>query len=272
MIFSGTRVLVTGGSGGIGVALARVLLSQGARVLLTGRNKGALERARVTLLDPEDPDTVAVFPANLGSAQDRDQLCAFARTWHGGIDILVNNAGVSEFGLLEDQSTATIEQALAVNVLAPIELSRKLLPHLLSRREAHIVNIGSVFGAIGYPGFSTYSATKFALRGFSEALRRELKGTSVQVHHYAPRATRTSFNVIAVEAMNEELRVTMDSPQQVAESICALLAAGRKEATLGWPEKLFVKINALLPGIVDGALGKQLPIVKKFASKTTVLP
>lgn len=265
MTLSGRKVLITGGSGGIGSELARALLMKGASVLLTGRSQTALDRAQALLTQGRATEAVAVFRADLAVATDLEQLAAFARQWQGGIDMLVNNAGASEFGMLEDQSAAAIEQTVATNLVAPMLLCRSLLPHLQSRSAADIVNVGSVFGAIGYPGFAVYSATKFALRGFSEALRRELAATRVQVHYFAPRATRTAFNAGAVDAMNEELGVTTDTPRGVATEICALLESGRLEATLGWPEKLFVKINALLPGVVDGSIAKQLPVIRQFA-------
>ena len=265
MILSGRNVLITGGSGGIGSELARALLARGARVLLTGRNHAALERTRSLLGKNLAPETVATFNADLTDASELEHLAAFARRWHGGIDVLVNNAGVSEFTLLEDASASAIEHTIATNVVAPLQLCRSLLPHLQAAASAHIVNIGSVFGAIGYPGFSVYSATKFALRGFSEALRRELAGSRVHVHYFAPRATHTGFNDDAVEAMNDALGVTADTPRDVATRICALLESGRGEATLGWPEKLFVKLNALLPGIVDGSIARQLPVIRRYA-------
>jgi hypothetical protein len=101
-----------------------------------------------------------------------------------------------------------------------------------------------VFGAIGFPGYVAYSTTKFALRGFTEALRRELAGSSVTVQYLAPRATRTPINSSAVERMNAELGVAMDPPERVARELAELLRTGRRSAVVGWPEKLFVRINA----------------------------
>jgi short-subunit dehydrogenase len=264
-MIQGVTALVTGGSGGIGKEIARVLLARGANVLLSGRDAAALARVEQELLGSARRETLQIAAADLSVSGEREALAAVARSWRGGIDILVNNAGVSGFAMLDATALPDIERTFETNLIAPIDLCRRLLPHLRTRASAHIVNIGSVFGAIGYPGFSVYSASKFALRGFSEALRRELEGTSVRVHYFAPRATRTAFNAASVERMNHELGVAMDSPAAVATSICALLEAGRAEATLGWPEKLFVKINAVLPGLVDRALRKQVPAVRKHA-------
>lgn len=127
------------------------------------------------------------------------------------------------------------------------------------------MNLGSTFGSIGYPGFATYCASKFALRGFSEALRRELADTPIKVLYIAPRATRTGMNTQSVVALNDELNVAMDDPKTVAAQIAAALQYEHELLYLGWPEKFFVRLNSLLPGIVDRALRKQLPVVQRFA-------
>jgi short-subunit dehydrogenase len=264
MNLSTARVLLTGAAGGIGSAIAAELLARGATVLLVDVNESALRLFAAS--EPKvSADRVDVFTANLTKAEDRARLAEFARTWRGGINVLINNAGVSHFRLLEDQSADDVDLALAVNLQAPIHLCRLLLPHLQRQPEAHILNTGSVFGGIGYAAYSVYSATKFAMRGFSEALRRELADTSVAVHYLAPRATRTGINTAAVEKMNEELGVAMDTPPVVARAACEMLEKGTLEAVVGWPEKFFVRLNALLPRLVDGALRKQLPVIRRHA-------
>jgi short-subunit dehydrogenase len=106
------------------------------------------------------------------------------------------------------------------------------------------------------------------LRGFSEALRRELADTRVRVLYFAPRATRTPMNSPAVVALNNELKVAMDDPQLVARQLLGAIRTERDELYLGWPEKLFVKLNGLLPGMVDKSLRKQLPVIRRFAKST----
>ncbi|MGL6556466.1 SDR family oxidoreductase [Aeromonas dhakensis] len=259
MKLEGKLVLLTGASGGIGEALAQELAAQGAHLLLHGRRAGALERLCKELPHPERHQTVI---ADLGSPQERARLLQHPAL-DEGLDVLINNAGCNQFAWLEDQSSEQVERQLLLNVEAPIQLTRMLLPRL--RKPAVIMNIGSSFGAIGYAGYSVYCASKFALRGFSEALGRELEGTGIQVLHFAPRATRTRLNSEAAYEMNAELGTHTDSPQDVAEEAVIALCNETRRSWLGWPEKLFVRLNGLLPGLVDRALARQKPIIESYA-------
>ena len=259
------KVLITGGAGGIGGAIASELLSRGAAVLLVDRDAAALERAVQRFV--RYGDRVGTFAADLTNAADRKLICDTAAEWRGGVNVLVNNAGINHFRMFEDQPPEQLDLALAINVQAPIHLCQGMLPQLRRQPEACILNTGSVFGSIGYPGYAVYSATKFAIRGFTEALRRELADTNVRVHYVAPRATRTGINTSAVERMNAELGVAMDPPELVAKAVCDMLAGGRAEAVLGWPEKLFARVNGVLPRLVDSALRKQLPVIRRYATE-----
>lgn len=263
MNLAGARVLITGGAGGIGSAIAGELLAAGASVMLADMNEAGLAAAVARLGAPAERLTTAV--ANLTEAAGRTSLCERAAAW--GVTVLVNNAGVNHFGMYDELTAAQVTQTVSINVLAPMLLVHELLPHLRRQPEAHILNMGSVFGNIGYPGYAAYSASKFAIRGLSEALRREFADTTVRVHYLAPRATRTPINSPAVEAMNAELKVAMDPPETVARAARAILEKGGATAVVGWPEKLFARINALLPGVVDGAIIKQLPVIRRHAGK-----
>jgi short-subunit dehydrogenase len=141
-----------------------------------------------------------------------------------------------------------------------------LLPLLKQQDDSQIVNIGSTFGSIGYPGFGAYCASKFGLRGFTESLRRELSGSGMQVSYIAPRATDTDLNSDNLVAMNDALGTAMDKPSLVANEVMQIInTPSGADKFLGWPEKLFVRINALLPSIVDSSLRKQLPIIRRYA-------
>ncbi|MGY3925861.1 SDR family oxidoreductase [Aeromonas simiae] len=259
MNLDGKRILLTGASGGIGEALALALAERGAHLLLHGRQSQALERLRLQLPAPERHHTLC---ADLCSAEGRLALIHHPAL-ESGVDILINNAGTNHFAWLEDQSEEQIASQLELNTLAPLLLTRALLPRLA--RPGLIMNVGSSFGGIGYPGYSVYCASKFAIRGFSEALGRELAGSGIKVLHFAPRATRTHLNAPEVYAMNAELGTHTDTPEEVADQLVQSLEQEHTRTWVGWPEKLFVRLNALLPGLVDRALAKQHAVIARFA-------
>jgi short-subunit dehydrogenase len=267
---TGIRALVTGGAGGIGGAIAADLLGRGSAVLLVDRDALALEHAASGFAS--HGTRVGTLVADLTSRADRQRVCEEAARWRGGVNVLINNAGVNHFGMFEDQPAEQIDLAVAINVLAPLHLCRGMLPQLMRQPEAVVMNTGSVFGSIGYPGYAVYSATKFALHGFTEALRRELSDSTVRVIYVAPRATRTGINTSAVERMNAELGVAMDPPELVASTVGDMIEQGRLEAVIGWPEKFFARLNALLPRVVDAALRRQLPVIRRHAGGSTEPP
>jgi len=259
---AGSRILLTGATGGIGRSLALELARRGARLALAGRDATRLE-----LLAGEIAGTwvhAATLPFDL--VRPGSQAVLIQRTIDslGGIDVLINNAGRSHFGAFAEQDETAITELLATNLTAPLLLARAALPYLIARGTGCIVNIGSVFGAIGFPYNAAYSASKFALRGFSEALRRELADTGVTVLYVAPRATATAMNGPAVRALQAETGTAVDAPEKVAAAIADALATGRKEVTLGGPEQIFARLNALLPRVVDGPLIKQARLAARY--------
>lgn len=259
MKLSECRAVITGASGGIGQALVAALLLEGAQLLLVGRQPEPLQA-----LAKAHAGKVTVVAADICERSGREAVVAAAQRF-GGINTLINAAGVNHFGLLEQHDESAIAELITLNVTATLQLTHRLLPLLRQQGRALVVNLGSTFGSIGYPGFSTYCASKFALRGFSEALRRELADTQVKVLYFAPRATQTSMNAANVVAMNDELKVAMDDPHSVALQLLAAIRREEEERYLGWPEQLFVRLNSLLPRLVDQALRKQLPIIQRFA-------
>ncbi len=259
MQLSECRVLLTGATGGIGGVLAERLCAGGAHVLLVGRQAGRLEQ-----LVARCAGRASSVCADITQSAGREAVVQAAQR-AGGINLLINAAGLNHFGMLEQHDDEAIAALVQLNVTATLQLTHRLLPLLGEQRRALVLNIGSTFGSIGYPGFAAYCASKFALRGFSEALRRELADTDIKVLYVAPRATRTEMNEQSVVAMNNELNVAMDDPAVVAEAVVAAIAREREELYLGWPEKLFVRLNCALPRLVDQALRKQLPIIQRFA-------
>jgi short-subunit dehydrogenase len=255
-----SRIVLTGAAGGIGSAIARRLARAGAELLLTDVRSDALECLRADLAAKRPVHTVA---ADVSTDAGRATIAAAARLQR--CNVLINAAGVNPFGWLSEQSSTEIARAMTINAIAPLLLCQALLPLLAERQHAQIINVGSTFGSIGFPGFSAYSASKFAVRGFSEALRRELADTAIRVHYVAPRATRTPLATDRVRAMNDELGVGMDSPEEVADAIERVLRTEREELLLGRSERWFAKVNAVLPRVVDRALRRQLPIIRRHA-------
>jgi short-subunit dehydrogenase len=253
-------IALTGAAGGIGSAIAAQLAAQGATLLLIDRNELALKNLANSLGEQH-----IALSVDLTSAQGLQTVTECCAQLDNGLDMLINAAGINQFGAFESLSQDDINRLLNVNLQMQIQLTHAVLPLLKQQSSATIVNIGSTFGSIGFPGFAVYCATKFAMRGFSEALRRELADTSVTVKYFAPRATQTAINDDKVNAMNKALDTAMDTPEVVAEAFMAFLFKTKQSsAYLGWPEKLFVRINSLLPGVVDKSLIKQLPIIKRF--------
>lgn len=250
------RVLLTGATGGIGAALAVELTDAGAFVLLHGRNRERLDE--IARLCGGRAQTVQ---GDLNCAEDRERVRLAAEAQR--CNVLLNNAGVNEFGIFEQTD---IERVIATNVTSPMLLTQSLLPYLTGLPAAMIVNLGSTFGAIGYPGYVVYCASKHAIRGFSESLKRELSDSRVEVIYVSPRATLTSMNAGAANDANVALGVTQDSAERVAEVIIAAMQRSQSRVQLGAVERAQVKMNALFPGVVDRAIGKQLKTIKRFAN------
>jgi short-subunit dehydrogenase len=170
------------------------------------------------------------------------------------IDTLINLAGIQYFGPFEEQAPENLWAGYVINLIAPAMLSRAVLPAMAERGQGRIVNIGSVFGAIPFAHFVSYSSAKAGLKGLSEALRREYAGSGVAVTHIAPRAVRTPLNSAKVLAFAEATKMSMDAPEQVADRIVSAIASGSRDVVIGFPESLFVRINAIAPRLVDRAL------------------
>ena len=257
------RAMVTGGGSGIGAAIARRLAKDGARVLIVGRDAAKLQAVASVA-----PQQIEALVADLTVAADRIRVAKHARHWDGGgIDTLINNAGVGYARFVEDMDSQQIDSVLQTNLVAPICLTQALLPHLKSLPKARIVNVGSVFGYIGYPSQAVYSASKFGLRGFSEALHRELADGRITVQHVAPRATSTPLNSAVMDELNRQLGNKVDDPERVAEVVVTGLSARRITTVIGWPEALFARVNAVFPSVVDSALVKQLPVIRQFIQR-----
>lgn len=233
------KIVVTGGSGGIGRELVKNLQRAGAQVLIIDREAG---------------DNVP--PVDLSDSSAVNDLCM--QLAQKPIDILINLAGLMYFGNLEDQSRQHLATMIKVNLETPLRLTQAVLPGMKARGSGHIVNIGSVFGSLPFPHFVTYSATKAGLKGFSDALRREVSGKGISVTHIAPRAVKTGLNSGLIADLHKRTKVVNDDPAKVAAIIFKAIIEKKKNITIGGAEGFFIKLNALCPALVDrGLSGKR---------------
>ena len=261
---TGKLAVVTGASGGIGAAICQRLRQEGWSLLLVARRLAQLESLQSELLaNTPGRGTVAIIPLDLTQPGAAAVLLEYLQARTLRLDLLIHAAGTQRFAWLAEQDEAALLQQVGLNLLAPIRLTRALLP--LLGTQSTVVNVGSTFGAIGYPGFSIYCATKAGLRGFTEALARELGSQGPRICLLAPRATATELNHGAVDELNQALKNGVDSPERVADELLLLLASRRREHYIGWPEKLFARLNSLLPGLVDRAIAGQLEQIRHFA-------
>ena len=253
--------LITGATGGIGKQIARQLSALGATLILHGRNEVKL-RALLNELNNQRHTSVI---ADLTTEEGRNTIFHTVKQI-GGLTMLINNAGVSGFGMFEQANIKQVERVINTNLTSTIALTLRLLPVLKQQGQSYLVNVGSVYGSIGYPSQALYCASKFGLKGFTESLFRELSGSGTNVLYFAPRATETSINAGEASALNDALGTAVDSPEWVAGELVKQVEKQQPRKTLGWPERFFVKMNAVFPSIVDSALVKQLPIIKRYAN------
>lgn len=265
MKVGGATAILTGASGGIGGAIANELARRGvAKLILAGRSADRIDAIGSRL--SSHGVTCHPFVGDVLDEAFPQRLATFAEQ-QGGADLLINCAGVQNFGFFIDEPPHAAAALLQVNIAAPIALIHAVLPRMIAAGRGQIVNVGSIFGSIGFPCFAAYSASKFALRGFSEALRRELSGSGVTVTYVAPRFTRTDFNRGPVARMAEALRMNQDEPDAVAREIVDAIERDGRNRYVGWPEKLFVRINSLMPRLVDRPLMRQVEQMRPFANR-----
>jgi short-subunit dehydrogenase len=261
----GQIVLITGGSRGLGLALAERYGRSGAKLILTARDVEELITARHTLLDRgavQSPDDVLLIPADLTDAAQAATLIDHAISHFGRIDILINNAGIIEVGPVENQPIAAYRRAMATNFFAALHTTHAALPHLLRRDPIHgdaaIVNIASIGGKVPVPHLLPYVASKFALVGFSEGLHTELRHKGVRVTTVCPGLMRTGGEAHAdyTGQTKKEQRwftlaartpVLATSVRHAANKIYNAVAAGRAEITITPQAWLAARVAGLAP-------------------------
>jgi len=252
----GRIVLITGASSGIGAATARRLAGQGMRVALTARRQDRLEALAQEIR--ERGGAALAIPADLADPHAREALVRrIEETW-GPVEVLINNAGFGYYGTVEETPRDVVERMFAVNVLAPIHLVQLVLPGMRRQGRGHIINVASVAGHIAAPPLTVYSATKFAVVGFSEGLRRELEPLGIHVTVISPGPVRTEFGQVASGLAVDPGAVPGGlDPEAVARAIARALRRPAREIVIPARYLPAIWINRALPGLVDWGASRQ---------------
>jgi NAD(P)-dependent dehydrogenase (short-subunit alcohol dehydrogenase family) len=254
--FRNRSVIITGGSRGLGLWLARELGQQGARVTLAARDQGELERARHDLA--ARGIAVAISRCDVTDREQAERLVATTIERTGAVDVLINNAGVIQVGPLEHMQLADFEEAMAVHFWGPLYAMLAAIPAMRRQGGGRIVNVSSIGGKIGVPHLVPYCASKFALAGLSDAVRGELAHQRIYVTTVCPGLMRTGspFNAwfkghhraeFTWFAISDSIPVATIAAQRAAAQIVEACRRGDAELVITWPAKLAVIANAVAP-------------------------
>ena len=252
-------VWITGASSGIGEALARLLLSHGAKVILSARSEEELHRvAREARTNDEN---ALILPLDLSDLDALRGRAEQASQWHGHIDVLIHNAGVSQRAHAVETSMATDLHLMTVNYFGPVVLTKAILPAMLIRQAGHIVVISSVVGKFGAPLRSGYAASKHALHGYFDSLRAEIVGSGINITLVCPGFVQTNISVAALRGDGTPFQ-TMDpdvchgiSAGECARRILKEVRKGKQEVFIGGVETYAVYLKRFLPSAFAWLLG-----------------
>jgi NAD(P)-dependent dehydrogenase (short-subunit alcohol dehydrogenase family) len=272
--FAGRSVVITGGSRGLGLVMARRFAEEGARLTLVARDEGELQRAVDDLQTHNPLAEVLAAPADIRARYQTERAIAMAVERFGGVDVLINNAGIIQVGPVDHMKLADYEDAMLTHFWGPLYMMMAAIPHMRRTGAGRIVNISSIGGKIGVPHLVPYSASKFALAGLSEGLHAELARYNILVTTVFPGLMRTGSPVNAMFkgrrpqeyawfAISDSLPLASISPERAARQIIRACRYGEAELIITVQAKtavvarnaapeLFLDamalINRLLPG------------------------
>ena len=262
----GKVVFITGGSRGLGLAMAEEFARRGAQIAICARDAEELERARQTIEREASGIEVMTLVCDVSEREQVESTIQKVQNHFGSIDILVNNAGITAVGPIENQTIADFEEAMKVNFWGQVYATLAALPDMRRRREGRIVNITSLGGKVSVPHLLPYSCSKFAAVAFSEGLRAELAKTDVKVVTVAPGLMRTGshlnaefkgqhsqeFTWFSLSGTNP---MTSISAARAAKQIVDATIAGRAELIISWQAELLARFHGLAPGLTTEILG-----------------
>lgn len=259
----GKVVLITGGSRGLGLVMAREFASRGAKVAISARIQDELDRAKADR--GLHPDDIFAVKCDMRRQDEVKKLVSDVRARFGKIDVLVNNAGVIQVGPLAEQTQEDFEDAMAIHFWAPYYAMQEVIPHMRRRGEGRIVNIISIGGKIAVPHLAAYCASKFALAGLSSAMQVELAKHGVYVTSVYPGLMRTGSHINAYfKGQNREeftmfslmgsLPVTSISAESAARQIVSAMRRGDRELVISPQAKIAAKVHALFPELTTAIL------------------
>jgi len=272
----GAAAAVTGAAGGIGRALALELAAGGCDLALSDRDEAGLQSLAAEL--KASGRKVTTHRLDVGDAAAIKQFADDATAAHPGLNIVINNAGVALFGTFAEIDQAEMEWLFNINFWGVVHGTRAFLPQLSRQREAHVVNLSSIFGIVAPPGQSAYAAAKFAVRGFSESLRHELavanSPVKLSVVHPGGIATAIARNARAgagmtdnarrVQAIERFERAAKTSPRDAALRIIAGIARNEPRILIGSDARLLDLLQRFMPGTYWKVIAKRL---EKAAAK-----
>lgn len=260
----GKTILLTGGSRGLGLAIARQLILQGARVAICARDAAELERAQAELSQQGE---VLALPCDVTDRQQVNQMVETVRDRFGRIDVLINNAGTAQVGPFDVMAIEDFDESIRLHYWAPLYTTLAVLPGMRQRGQGRIVNISSIGGKVSVPHMLPYSASKFALVGLSEGMRIELALDDITVTTVCPGLIRTGSqaNVFFKGQQEKEfnwfttsmlLPFASMSAERAAQQTIAALKRGAPEVILGLSAQIMAKLHGLFPGPTTDLLGQ----------------
>ena len=243
-------ILITGAGSGIGKSLAQ-MLEKDNKLILIGRDQQKLQNIK-----DKNPDHIDFYICDIANPQHIDETFKTISEKFDGIDVLINNAGISDARPFMDYRYEKIKKIFDINVTGTIYLTKTFLP-LVLKNKGTVVNVGSMFGDIAHPLYSIYSSSKFAIKGFSDALRREYMHEGLNVSYVAPRATQTDA-LDSTKEYGQFFDMNIDQPKVVAKHIIENV---KQEKDYIYPksiERLFIFIQKLFPRVIDKNLNAKI--------------